>query len=98
MVVQQTIDIPRITVVPTGEVTSGYRPFTLGDLPNYQPGQRELLVQELRTSKQSTLSRESGIREKRLEDYIVKKLIDFDDVDYFTQAELLSDTRPRRSG
>ncbi|MFZ2289646.1 MAG: DEAD/DEAH box helicase family protein [Halopseudomonas yangmingensis] len=89
VVVQQTIDIPRITVVPTGEVTSGYHPFTLGDLPNYQPGQRELLVQELRTSKQSTLSRESGIREKRLEDYIVKKLIDFDDVDYFTQAELL---------
>ncbi|HFZ2542908.1 TPA: DEAD/DEAH box helicase [Pseudomonas aeruginosa] len=91
VVVQQTIDIPRITVVPTGEVTSGYRPFTLGDLPNYQPGQRELLVQELRTSKQSTLSSESGIREKRLEDYIVKKLIDFDDVDYFTQAELLYD-------
>jgi len=89
VVVQQTIDIPRITVVPTGEVTSGYHPFMLGDLPNYQPGQRELLVQELRTSKQSTLSRESGIREKRLEDYIVKKLIDFDDVDYFTQAELL---------
>ncbi|EMC3963035.1 TPA: DEAD/DEAH box helicase family protein [Pseudomonas aeruginosa] len=89
VVVQQSIDIPRITVVPTGEVTSGYHPFTLGDLPNYQPGQRELLVQELRTSKQSTLNRESGIREKRLEDYIVKKLIDFDDVDYFTQAELL---------
>lgn len=89
VMVQQSIDIPRITVVPTGEVTSGYHPFTLGDLPNYQPGQRELLVQELRTSKQSTLNRESGIREKRLEDYIVKKLIDFDDVDYFTQAELL---------
>lgn len=91
VVVQQTIDIPRITVVPTGEVTSGYHQFTLGSLPNYQPGQREIIGQTLRTNKQYTLSRESGIREKRLEDYIVKKLIDFDDVDYFTQAELLYD-------
>lgn len=91
VLVQQTIDIPRITVVPTGEVTSGYHTFALGSLPNYQPGQRELLGQELRTSEQFTVSRESGIREQRLEDYIVKKLIDFDDVDYFSQAELLYD-------
>ena len=91
VVVRQTIDIPRITVVPTGEVTSGYHLFTLGTLPNFQPGQREILGQTLRTSDQFTLSRESGVREKRLEDYIVKKLIDFDDVDYFTQAELLYD-------
>lgn len=91
VVVQQTIDIPRITVVPTGEVTSGYHSFTLSDLPNYQPGQREIIGQTLRTNEQFTLSRESGIHEKRLENYIVKKLIDFDDVDYFTQAELLYD-------
>ncbi|MFE4140201.1 hypothetical protein ACFX5C_32075, partial [Pseudomonas aeruginosa] len=84
VVVQQTIDIPRITVVPTGEVTSGYHSFTLSDLPNYQPGQREIIGQTLRTNEQFTLSRESGIHEKRLENYIVKKLIDFDDVDYFT--------------
>lgn len=89
VVVQQTIDIPRITVVPTGEITSGYHAFTLGSLPNFQPGQREIVGQELRTSEQFTMSRESGIREKRVEDYIVKKLIDFDDVDYFTQSELL---------
>ena len=29
MVVQQTIDIPRILVVPKGEVKSGFRPFAL---------------------------------------------------------------------
>lgn len=50
IVVQQTIDIPRITVVPTGEVTSGFHPFTLGSLPNFQPGQREIVGQDLRTS------------------------------------------------
>ena len=31
------------------------------------------------------------MREKRYEDYIVRKLIDFDDIDYFTQSGLLYD-------
>jgi type III restriction enzyme len=91
VVVQQTIDIPRITVVPTGEVTTGFHAFTLGLLPNFQPGQREIVGQELHSDKQFRLSREAGIKEDRFEDYIVKKLIDFDDIDYFTQAELLYD-------
>ena len=91
IVVQQTIDIPRIAVVPKGEVTTGFHPFKLGSLPNFQPGQREIVVHELRTNDQSTMSREAGTREQRFEDYIVKKLIDYDDIDYFTQAELLYD-------
>lgn len=91
IVVQQTIDIPRIAVVPTGEVTTGFHPFKLGTLPNFQPGQREIVGQELRTNEQFTMSREAGVKEQRFEDYIVKKLIDFDDVDYFTQSELLYD-------
>ncbi|MHA3905041.1 DEAD/DEAH box helicase [Castellaniella sp. WN] len=91
ILVQQIIDIPRIAVVPTGEVTTGFHPFRLGALPNFQPGQREIVGQTLRTSEQFTLSRESGLRENRFEDYIVKKLIDFDDIDYFTQANLLYD-------
>ncbi|MCX7239028.1 MAG: DEAD/DEAH box helicase family protein [Burkholderiales bacterium] len=91
IVVQQTIDIPRIAVVPTGEVTTGFHSFKLGTLPNFQPGQREIVGQELRTNHQFTMSREAGIREQRFEDYIVKELIDFDDIDYFTQAELLYD-------
>lgn len=91
IVVQQTIDIPRIAVVPTGEVTTGFHSFKLGTLPNFQPGQREIVGQELHSNQQFTLSRVAGIKEQRLEDYIVKKLIDFDDIDYFTQAELLYD-------
>jgi type III restriction enzyme len=91
IVVQQTIDIPRIAVVPTGEVTTGFHPFKLGTMPNFQPGQREIVGQELRTNEQFTMNREAGMREKRLEDYIVKKLIDFDDIDYFTQSALLYD-------
>jgi type III restriction enzyme len=91
IVVQQTIDIPRIAVVPTGEVTTGFHPFKLGTLPNFQPGQREIVGQELRTNEQFTMSRDAGVKEQRFEDYIVKKLIDFDDIDYFTQSELLYD-------
>ncbi len=98
IVIQQTIDIPRIAVVPTGEVTTGFHPFKLGPLPNFQPGQREIVGQELRTNQQFTMSREAGIREQRLEDYIVKKLIDFDDIDYFTQADLLYDLASQAVG
>lgn len=91
ILVEQTIDIPRIAVVPTGEVTTGFHPFKLGTLPNFQPGQREIVGQELRTNEQFTMSREAGVKEQRFEDYIVKKLIDYEDIDYFTQADLLYD-------
>lgn len=91
VLVKQTIDIPRITVVPTGETTTGFHPFTLGALPNFQPGSRDMLGQELRTSEQFSVKRQSGPLESRLEDYIVKQLIDFDEIDYFTQAEFLYD-------
>lgn len=89
IMVQQSIDIPRISVFPTGDVTTGFDPFRLGELPNFQPGKNEIVGQVLRTSEQFTLIRESGLREKKFESYIVKHLIDFDDIDYFTHADLL---------
>ncbi|MUV13366.1 type III restriction endonuclease subunit R [Lysobacter sp. HX-5-24] len=90
VVVQQTIDIPRIAVVPKGEVTTGFRPFTLDvSRLHLQPGEREIVGQNLRTNEQFTLAAEIGLKEQRPEDYIVHALIDFDDVDYFTHADLL---------
>jgi len=52
LVSEQTIDIPRILVVPKGEVASGYRPFEL-DLSSlrYPPISEELWVQLLRTGR-----------------------------------------------
>ncbi|MEI8570970.1 type III restriction endonuclease subunit R [Methylomonas sp. LW13] len=92
VVVQQTIDIPRITVVPNGEVTTGFHPFKLDvDQLHLQPGEREIVGQMLRTNEQFTLAAEIGLTEQRLEDYIVHALVDFDDIDYFTHAELLYD-------
>ncbi|MGH8078057.1 MAG: DEAD/DEAH box helicase family protein, partial [Lysobacter sp.] len=93
LVVGQTIDIPRILVVPKGEVTVGFKPFKL-DLSgiNYQPVTRDLLIQHLRTRQQDTLSAlNAQHREQRLEDYIVRALVDFDDISYDDHAELLYD-------
>ncbi len=90
VVVQQTIDIPRIAVVPTGDVTTGFHPFKLDvSQLNLQPGNREIVGQMLRTHEQFTMASEVGVRERRLEDYIVHALVDFDDIDYFKHADLL---------
>ena len=90
MLIEQTIDIPRITVVPKGEVSTGFHPFTLDvSQLHLQPGEREIVIQNLRTNEQDTLVAETGFKEQRLEDYIVHALVDFDDVDYFTHADLL---------
>ena len=92
LIVDNTIDIPRISVVPSGEVTSGYHPFSLNlDGLHLQPTTRELVGQNLHTNEQFTLKSEQGIKEQRLEDYIVAALVDYDDIDYFTQADLLYD-------
>ena len=92
IVVQQTIDIPRIAVVPTGEVTTGFHAFKL-DMSqlHLQPGEREIVIHNLRTNEQDTMAAEVGLKEQRPEDYIVHALVDFDDIDYFTHADLLYD-------
>ncbi|CAN5485053.1 DEAD/DEAH box helicase family protein [soil metagenome] len=92
VVVKQTIDIPRIAVVPKGEITSGFRPFTLDVAGlHLQPKDRSLVGQTLRTHEQFTFHAQSGVAERRLEDYIVHALIDFDDIDYCTHAGFLYD-------
>nr|WP_319564866.1 DEAD/DEAH box helicase family protein [uncultured Rhodoferax sp.] len=92
VVMKQTIDIPRIAVVPKGEVSSGFRPFTLDVAGlHLQPKDRSLVGQNLRTHEQFTYTAQPGRAERRLEDYIVHALIDLDDIDYNTQASLLYD-------
>ena len=86
-----SIDIPRITVQPVGDVTRGYREFTM-DLSrvNYQPVDNEILIQELHRREQYRLMSGTGIvPEEKVEDYLVRGLIDFNDISYDDQAELL---------
>ena len=93
LVVQQTIDIPRILVVPKGDVTTGFHAFTLDcSSIRYQPVERDLLIQHLRTNHQETLSAGGHMQpEQRLEDYVVRGLVDFDDISYDEHADLLYD-------
>jgi type III restriction enzyme len=93
LVIQQTMDIPRILVVPTGVVQSGFRPFSLklGSL-NYQPPSDELWIQHLRTHEREVLTLgKGGIEESRMGDYVVSGLVDYDDVSYDDHADLLYD-------
>ena len=93
LVTQQTIELPRILVVPRGEVKAGFKPFTLKlDALKYPAVSDELWVQYLRTNNQEVVALgNGGIEEKRPEDYIVSGLVDFDDVSYDDQADLLYD-------
>lgn len=93
IVIQQTIDIPRILVVPKGEVKSGFKPFTL-DLStiNYPAPDDELWIRHLRTDQVDVVGLGRGsVDEQRLEDYVVSGLIDFDDVAYDEHSDLLYD-------
>src|SRR5574337_388770 len=92
LVVRQTIDIPRILVVKKDE-TTGFHPFALDcSSIHYQPVERDLLIQLLRTYEQETLSFGGTLQpEQRLEDYLVRGLIDFNDIAYDEHADLLYD-------
>ncbi|MCR4303220.1 MAG: DEAD/DEAH box helicase family protein [Gallionella sp.] len=93
LVTQQTIEIPRILVVPKGEVKAGFKPFTLKlDTLKYPAVSDDLWIQHLRTGQRDEVSLGvGGIEEKRIEDYVVSGLMDFDDVSYDDQADLLYD-------
>ncbi|HRR33876.1 MAG TPA: type III restriction endonuclease subunit R, partial [Kiritimatiellia bacterium] len=86
-----SIDVPKIVVVPKGEVTCGYEEFDLDVRKiNLQPVAQDILIQHLHENQRYRLQDGSGIvQEKRPEDYLVRGLIDFDDVSYDVHAALL---------
>jgi type III restriction enzyme len=93
LVIQQTIDIPRILVVPKGEVRSGFKRFALElDALRYPAPDEDLWIQYLRTGGTEVVGLgRGGIEEARLEDYVVSGLVDFDDIAYDNHADLLYD-------
>ena len=89
--IDSTIDIPKIVVLPKGEVTAGYREFEL-DLKgvHLQPVAKDILIAHLNDHAQYRLISGDGIiPEERLEDYLIRGLVDFDDVNYDEHADLL---------
>ena len=89
--IENTIDIPRITVVPSGEVTVGYHDFDLDCASvRFPPVAKDLLIQRLTDNQRfRIISGDGVVQEARLEDYIVRGLIDKDDVSYDDHAVLL---------
>jgi type III restriction enzyme len=89
--VERTIDIPRIVVQPVGEVSYGFSDFDLDTSGvNLQPVDHRILIASLQTNARERLD-DSGnpIKEDRPENYLVRGLIDFDDISYDDHADLL---------
>ena len=86
-----SIDVPKIVVVPQGDVACRYQDFDL-DVRNInvQPVAQDILIQHLHENHRYRLRDGSVIiPENRPEDYLVRGLIDFDDIDYDQNASLL---------
>ncbi len=91
VVVAQTIDIPRISVIPKGPVKSGYRAFTLDvDALKFQPLTNTLESHGLQSNSVITYGESTLIEEERPENYIIRELIDFDDISYDEHAEFIN--------
>ncbi len=86
-----SIDIPKIVVVPKGEVVAGYQEFELDTRNiNLQPVAQDILIQHLHDMQRYKLRDGSGVvEETRPEDYLVRGLIDFNDISYDDHAALL---------
>ncbi|HEX4045638.1 MAG TPA: DEAD/DEAH box helicase family protein [Gammaproteobacteria bacterium] len=93
LTIQEIIEIPRIIVVPKGILKSGFSSFTLKlNTLKYPAISDELWIQHLRTNQIDVVSVGDGsIKENRLEDYIVSGLVDFNDVSYDENSDLLYD-------
>lgn len=91
-VFELTISIPEIVLIPTREVTFGFNDFDLEGLSSIrvQPVSEEILIQTLRTNERSALNwNGSQAREERPENYLVRSIIEHDEIDYDANAELL---------
>ncbi|MFZ1010634.1 MAG: hypothetical protein WAN65_27595, partial [Candidatus Sulfotelmatobacter sp.] len=89
--IENTIDIPKIVVLPKGVVVAGYRDFDL-DLKgvHLQPVAKDILIAHLNDNVRYRLISGDGIvPEEKLEDYLIRGLVDFDDVSYDEHADLL---------
>lgn len=91
-VVKSSIEIPTITLVPSTGRHFRFTPFELSGLQRIQlqPIDNEILLQELRTKDRALLSTAGSARREPIpENYLVALLMERDEIDYDTHAELL---------
>jgi type III restriction enzyme len=85
------IGIPRISVRPKGTVRTGFKDFELDTSAiNQQPVDQNILIQHLRTSDRERIHADLAYAtEEHFENYIVRNLVDFDDISYDEHADVL---------
>lgn len=91
-IADNSIEIPEIVVLPSREVNFWFDDFDLANLEaiRFQASSDTILIRNLRTDTQRELARsQDGPRETRVENYIIRHLMDFPEVDYDSQADLL---------
>ena len=91
--VEMTIDIPRIIIEPKSETVWNYQPFQMNvSVINYPPVSQDIIIKSLENNEIEKLSDKKGLQtELMLENYLVKALIDYEDISYDDHAGLLYD-------
>lgn len=86
-----SIDIPKIVILPKGNVICGYSDFDLDvSSINLQPVSQDILIQHLHDHNRHTLKEGNAFSEvKQPEDYIVKCLSDHDDICYERHSSIV---------
>lgn len=91
-VADRTISIPQIVVLPKKHVTFTFEDFDLSSLDtiNMRPIEDGIIIEDLRTQARVYLARTADDpHEARLEDYLVRYLIERNEIDYDAHAALL---------
>jgi type III restriction enzyme len=91
-VADRTISIPQIVVIPKKQMTFTFEDFNLADLStiNMRPMDDGILIEDLRTQARVYLARAiDDPRETRMEDYLLRYLIERNEIDYDAHATLL---------
>jgi type III restriction enzyme len=91
-VADRTISIPQIVVLPKKQITFTFDDFDLADLAsiNMRPIEDGIIIENLRTQARVYLARTvDDPREARLEDYLIRYLIERNEIDYDEHAALL---------
>ncbi|MBA3912391.1 MAG: DEAD/DEAH box helicase family protein [Acidobacteriales bacterium] len=91
-VADRTISIPQIVVLPKRQINFHFNDFELKDLAtiNVRPIDDGLVIQTIRTEVRQYLAKSiDDPREERPEDYLVRYLIERNEVDYDAHADLL---------
>jgi type III restriction enzyme len=91
-VADRTISIPQIVVLPKKQITFTFEDFDLDNLSaiNMRPIEDGIIIEDLRTQARVYLARAiDDPRESRAEDYLLRYLIERNEIDYDAHAALL---------